>query len=112
MTVTTEYIFHNPLREEICDFEHREKGNIQLFDKLENKMENAWVEGRCLLYQAKTREVAYKGRFKSHKIKKINITKERSIEKHIINTYLNMNITMMWRKFFENIASNRDSEYI
>ena len=70
MIVTTEYIYHNPLREEIGDIvkntirEHKnkygynsfykvsEKGNIHFFDKLENKMNNAWVKGRCLLYQA------------------------------------------------------------
>ena len=126
MIVTTEYIYHNPLIEEIGDivkntirerrdkyghnpyYKHRERGNIQFFDKLENKMNNAWVKGRCLLYQATRREIASKGRFEKHKIKKLIFTAEGSIEKQIINTYLKMNIPMMWRKFFISIASNRD----
>ena len=51
MIVTTEYIYHNPLREEICDivkntirehndkygynpfYKHNKRGNIQFFDK-------------------------------------------------------------------------------
>ena len=69
MIVTTEYIYHNPLREEIgyivkntirehndkygynLWYKHSEIGNIELFDKLENKMKNAWAKGRCLLYR-------------------------------------------------------------
>ena len=59
MIVTTEYIYDNPLREEIGDFfkniirehndkygrnpffKHRERGNVQFFDKLENKLKSA-----------------------------------------------------------------------
>ena len=70
-------------------------------------MKNAWVKERCLLYQAKRREIASKRRFKISKINKFNITIEGSIEKHIINTYLKVKIPMMWRKFFMKIASNR-----
>ena len=127
MIVTTECIYHNPLREEIGDivkntirehndkygqnpyYKHRERGNIKFFDKLENKKKNAWVKGRCLLYQAKRRELASKGRFKLNKINIFIITIEGSIGKHIINTYLNL--PMMWRSFFINIASNRDYIY-
>ena len=94
MIVTTEYIYHSPLREKIGDivkntirdhndkygynpfYKHSERGNIQLFDKLENKMKNAWVTGRCLLYQAKRREITSKGRFKKNKINKFIITIE------------------------------------
>ena len=79
MIVTTEYIYHNPLRGEIGDIvkntitehknkyghnpyhKHRERSNIQFFDNLENKTKNAWVKGQCLLYQAKRREIASKG---------------------------------------------------
>ena len=43
---------------------HSERGDIQFFDKLDNKTKNAWAKGRCLLYQAKRREIASKGRFK------------------------------------------------
>ena len=96
MIVTTEYIYHNPLWEEIGDivkntirkhkekyghnpyYKHRERGIIQFFDYLENKMKNAWVKGRCLLYQAKRRETASKGRFEIHEIKNFIITIERS----------------------------------
>ena len=84
MIVTIEYIYHNPLREEIGGivkntirehnnkyghnpyYKHRERGIIQFFDKLENKMKTARVKGRCLLYQAKRREIASKGRFEIH----------------------------------------------
>ena len=75
-------------------------------------MRNAWVKGRCLLYQAKRREIASKGRFGIHKINKFIITIQGSIEKHIINTKLKMNIPMMRRKFFIRIASNRDYIYL
>ena len=86
MIVTSERIYHNPLREEIGNivkitirehndkygynpfYKHNERGNIQFFDKLENKKKNAWVKGRCLLYQAKTREIASKGRLKINSI--------------------------------------------
>ena len=106
MIVTTEKIYHNPLREKIGDivkntirehndkygynlsYKHSERGNVQFFDKLENKMKNALVKGRCLLYQAKRREIASKGRFKRNKINKFIITIEASPKKHIINTYL------------------------
>ena len=65
MIVTTEYNYNNPLREEISDivkntigehndkycynpfYKHNEKGNIQFFDNLENKIKNVWVKGRC-----------------------------------------------------------------
>ena len=126
MIVTTECIYHNPLKEEIDDivknttrehndkyghnshYKHRERGNIQFFGKLENEMKNVWVKGRCLLYQAKRREIAYKGQFEIHKINKFNITIVGSIEKHIINTYLKLNIPVMWRMFSIMIASNGD----
>ena len=96
MIVTTENIYHNPLREEIGDivkntitkhkdkyghnpyYKHRERGNIQFFDNLENKMKNAWVKERCLLYQAKRRQTASKGRFEIHEIKNFIITIEGS----------------------------------
>ena len=73
MIVTTESIYQNPLREEIGDivkitirehndnyghnphYKHCERANIQFSDKLENKMKNAWVKGRCIIYQAKRR---------------------------------------------------------
>ena len=74
-------------------------------------MKNASVKGRCLLYQAKRREIASKGRFKIHKINKFIITIEGSYEKHIINTYLKTNKPLMWWKFFINIAWNRDYLY-
>ena len=96
MIVTTEYIYHNPFREEIGDivkitirkhndkygynplYKHSERGNFQFFDELEKKMKNAWVKGRCLLYQAKRREIASKGRFKINKLNKFIITIEGS----------------------------------
>ena len=98
MIVTTEYIYHNPLREEIGDivkntiaehkdkyghnpyYKHRERGNIQFFDNLENKLKNAWVKGRCLLYQAKRRETASKGRFEIHKIKIISLLLQKDLK--------------------------------
>ena len=118
MIVTTEYIYHNPLREDIGKivtntirehkdkfghipyYKHRERGNIQFFDKLENKTKNTWVQGRCILYQVRRRELASKGRFEMLKLNKFVITIEGSIEKHITNTYLKMNTPMMWRNFF------------
>ena len=121
MIVTTEYIFHNPLREETADIEkntirehidkcgydpwykHSERGKIQFFDKLENKLKNVWVKGRCLLYQAKRRITAARGRFEIHKINKFIITLEGTIEENIINTNLKVNIPMMWRAFYKKI---------
>ena len=63
-------------------------------------MKNVGVKGRCLLYQAKRRESASKVRFEMLKINKFLITVEGSIEKHLFNTKLKMNIPMMWRKLF------------
>ena len=90
---------------------YRQRGNIYFFDKLENKMKNVWVKGRCLLYQAKRREIASKGRYEIQKTNKFFITIERSIEKHINNTFLKMNIPMIRKNYFINIGSNRDYIY-
>ena len=38
----------------------------------------------------------------------MSIIGESKIEKHVINTYLKMKIPIMWRKFFKNIAENKD----
>ena len=42
------------------------------------------------------------------KINRINVILESELKKHVMNTFLKMQIPTMWRKFFKNIAENRD----
>ena len=102
MIVITEYIYHNTLKEDIgkivtntkneqvdkygynYGYKYRQRGNIHFFDKLENKTKNAWVQGRCIVYQVKRRETASKGRIEMLKINNFIINQEGSIEKQHI----------------------------
>ena len=129
--VTTEYRYHNPLREDIGKivtntirehskinghnpyYKQRESGNFQFLNKLENKTKNTWVQRQCILYQVKRREIASKGRFEMLKINDLIFTTEGSIEQHIINIFVKMNMPVMWRKvFFEYCFKERFYLYL
>ena len=129
MKVVIEYVVYNLERREIINaieevkrrHEHKygyiswykvtEKGNIELFDKLKNNKKTFWVEGKRVSYCARKREIASKGRFEMIKVNKLFLTIVGEIQKSVIDTYLKLQIPMLWRHFFKNIANNRDYVY-
>ena len=82
--------------------------NIHFFDLLNNKRKNVTIEGYHVLHRARRREVASNNRYITKKVNKLVITIEGGISRLVINTYLKVQIPMLCRKFFKNIAYNRD----
>ena len=119
--VTSEYIFIKPIKKEINNIinntilEHNKKYgdnyyrkiefkyDIQFFDKIKNKTKNITTKNIKKLI------IASQGRYELIKTNKLSILIEGRIYKNVINTYMKCdNIPFLWRKFFLNIANNRD----
>ena len=87
------------------------KANTEFIDQLNNKTKNVMINGYHVLHRARRREIGSKNRYKINKVNKLIITVEGKINKLIINTYLKLQIPMLCRMFFKNIAKNRDFVY-
>ena len=87
------------------------KGNIEFIDQTNNETKNITVNGYNLMHGCRKTIIASIGRYKINKINKISVVLESEIKKHVINTYSKMQIPMMWRNFFKNIAENRAYVY-
>ena len=59
------------------------------------------------MHKAHKTIVASKRNMKKIKTIRMSVVLENANENHVTNTYLKMQIPMMWRKFFKNIAENR-----
>ena len=78
--------------------------NIRFFDKIKSKTKNITTK-----QSVKRAIIASIGRYEHIKINKFIILIEGDIRKNIISTHMKSgNIPMLWRKFFLNIANNRD----
>ena len=122
MIVTSEYVYRNPELCEIKDIiektrlEHEHKYgynycrendiqyNVKFLDKIKkNKTKNISTKS------IKNLIIASQNRYELNKINKTMIIKTGSIEKNVIITYMKCHsIPLLWRKFFLNIANNRD----
>ena len=129
MTFISENIYKNPSIDSMPDIiktvskQHNEEygyhdvykptviSNIQFVDQTNKKTMNITVNGYHLKHSARKTIMASKGRFRMNKTTKVSIILESEVKKHVINTYLKTKIPTMWRKFFENIAKNRDYIY-
>ena len=128
--ITSEYTYHNPSIDNRCDIiettaeKHNEKygyydsykttvkGNIEFFDQTNLKTKNIAVKSFNLMQRGKKTIIASKERYRYNKINISTIVLESELKKHVINTFLKMQIPIMWRKFFKDIAENRDNIYI
>ena len=129
MIITSEYIYKNPSIDTIGDSvkttirEHSEKygyndlykttqkGNIKFIDQTNKKTKNINVNSYNLAQRGKNTIIASKGVYKFLKINRKKVILESDFKKHVINTLLKMQKPIMWRKFFKNIAENRDYIY-
>ena len=130
MIVTSEYIFLNPKLNEINDnikntqLENiRKHGdnycrkievrcNIENFDKTKNKTKNVTIK-HYHIPNGKNKTInASQGRYEINKRNKLIILLEGNIYKNVLNTCMKCkNLPKIWRKFFSNIANNRDYVY-
>ena len=78
---------------------------------MKNKTKNVWVEIRSVTYCIRRREIASKGSYKVNKVNKLIISIGGEIQKNVIDTYLKLQIPMLWKNFRKNIANNRDYVY-
>ena len=126
MIVFTELIYYNPSIGKIYDIIKNVKGeqndrygffekyklsvkvNIEFIDQLNNKTKKVTIIGYLVLGRAKEREMASKNGYKNNEVNKLNIVREGKISKHIVNTYLKMQIPLLWREFFINFANNEE----
>ena len=59
------------------------------------------IEGYPVLHRARRREVASNNRYEIIRVNKLTITIESGKNKFVINTYLKLQIPMLWRQFFK-----------
>ena len=64
-----------------------------------------------LLIVLEEKEIASKGSFEMIKVNKLIITIVSEIQKNIIDTYLKLQIPILWRHSFKHIANKRDYVY-
>ena len=84
------------------------KGNIEIIGLINNKTRNITVNARNLMYKAHRTNIASKGKYKINNINEMRVILESATKKHVTSTYIKMQKPLMWRKFFINIADNRD----
>ena len=83
------------------------KGKIKFIDQTKNINVNSYK----LAQRGKNTIIASKGVYIFPKINRTNVILESELKKHVINTFLKIQIPIMWRNFFKNIAENRDYRY-
>ena len=122
MNIIIEYVFINPeldgiknikkdtIKEYLKKYDNsywkrcEYKCIIQFFDKIKNKTKNITTN-----QGVKRTIIASNGRYDYIGINKSIILIEGDIKKNVIRTYMKSdNIPLLWRKFFLNIANNRD----
>ena len=126
MIITSEYNYYKPSIDSINDIvktaieEHSEKdghdviykitikGNIEFIDLINKKTKNITVAGRDVMHNARRTIVATKGKYEKNKINRMSVVLESVIKKDVTNTYLKVQIPMMWRKFFKKFAEIRN----
>ena len=80
------------------------KCNTQFFDKIKNKTKNLSTK-----HNPRKTILASNKRYEFMQISNFMISIKGENEKDIISTYMKcFNIPMLWRKFFLNIANNRN----
>ena len=74
--------------------------HIEFIDKLKNKRKNVTNDDYYVIWKAKRREMASNNRYKMNRVNKLIVIIEGEVNKFVINSYLNMKTTMLWREFF------------
>ena len=78
--------------------------NIRFFDRIKNKEKNIKTKRGV-----KKTKIASNGRYECIEINNFIILIKGDIKKNVIRTYIKCgDILLLWRKFFLNIANNRD----
>ena len=80
------------------------KYNTKFFDKLKNKTKNLSTK-----HNPRKTIIASNGRYEYRQINNFLISIKGGIRKIVISTYMKCyNLPLLWRKFFMNIANNRN----
>ena len=86
-----------------------EKASNDFFIKSKFNTKNVWVEWRSVTFCIrKKRNSLEKNIKKLNQVNKLIIAIEGFIQKSVIDTYLKLQIPILWRQFFKNIANNGD----
>ena len=81
--------------------------HTEYIDGLKKKTQNVIINDFYLICRSKKRDTASNSRYKLNRVKKLIVIIQGGINKLVINTYLKMQMPMLWRKFLMKNANKR-----